>query len=240
MGSVPCQEHLVSCCLAATAGAATPFVRGESCAVPWLHQSGGRSRAQPYINSVLPSWGQGAGSLSIPPLALVGGRASAECLWANIGHGTGCQQAECHGHCLVTTKTLQSSLFLYLAQISLFESIILSSSGIIISNNNINSNNSSLLQPIPFFSIPVQIEEEESNAPYSCDLAVIYIYPELYTAASQSPLCHHSKQVFSSTVQMRRTGMTGTALGSSGARELNVAPFWSCGKKSTIRFEWSS
>lgn len=57
-------------------------------------------------------------------------------------------------HCQVTKKTLQRGLLLYLAQIPLFESIILSSSGIIISRDNMNSNNSSLLQPIPFPSIP--------------------------------------------------------------------------------------
>lgn len=57
------------------------------------------------------------------------------------------------------------------------------------------------------------------------DLAVIYVYPVLYTASSQSPSCHHSKQVFSSAMQMRKTEMTRTASGSSGARQLNMAHF---------------
>lgn len=120
--------------------------------VRWEEQS------TPYMNSVLPTgllprWGQAAGSLSIPPLALVRGRASVERLCANTGHGQGVSRQRVTGPCLVATKTCQSGLLLYLAQTSLFESRILSSSGIIISSDNINSNNSSLLQPIPFPSI---------------------------------------------------------------------------------------
>lgn len=68
------------------------------------------------------------------------------------------------------------------------------------------------------------------------DLAVIYVYPVLYTASSQSPSCHHSKQVFSSVMHMRKTGMTRTAPGSSGARQLNVSVRKD---KSTIKSKWS-
>lgn len=62
-------------------------------------------------------------------------------------------------------------------------------------------------------------------------LAVIYIYPVLYTSSSCSPLCHQGKCFFfTSAVQMRRMGMTGTAPGRGGARKLNVAPSGAHGK----------
>lgn len=73
------------------------------------------------------------------------------------------------GGCKDTVKW--NGLLLYLAQISLFESFILSSSGITISTDNINRNSSSLLQPTPFPSIPCANRGRRVNALYSCDLA---------------------------------------------------------------------
>lgn len=107
-----------------------PFGRGDSCAVPWLCWSSGRSKA--HLTStvlptlLLPSWAQGAGSLSIPPLALVRGRASASAFVPVLAMGQGGSRQSVIGHCLVTAQTLWSGLLLYLAQISLFESLVLS------------------------------------------------------------------------------------------------------------------
>lgn len=229
---------------AAPAHTAHTFGRGESWAVPWLHLSSGSSKAHLTLTVLptllLPGWAQGAGSLSVPPLALTEAGHQQPAFVPILAVGQGRQSVT------ATARWLQrhcewNGLLLYLAQISLFESIILSSSGITISTDNINRNSSSLLQPTPFPSIPCANRRRRVNALYSCDLAVVYIYPGLYTAASQSPLRHYDKQVFSSTVQMRRTGMAGTALGSRGGQRAEYGSFLILqGDKSIIRFEWSS
>lgn len=150
MASVHCQEHLASHGLAATADAAHALGRGESCAVPWLHSSGERSEAHLTSTVFCPHC-----------CCQAGGRALAVCLshhwhWSEAEHqqsayvptlamGQGVSRQSVIGHCLVATKTLQSGLLLFLAQMALFEPTVLSSSGIIISTDNIISNSSSLL-----------------------------------------------------------------------------------------------
>lgn len=49
--------------------------------------------------------------------------------------------------------------------------------------------------PLPFHPLCNQRKKGQMLFTLT-DLAVIYIYPVLYTASSQSPSCHHSKQVF--------------------------------------------
>lgn len=146
-----CQAHLVSRCLMLH----TPFVGGESCAVPWLHRGSDGSKAHLTWTVFCPhcccQLGTGCWQ-SVYPTTGTGGRASAVCLCANIGHGAGCQEAECHPHCLVTTRHCKWPITVFDTNIS--ESIILSSTGIIISTDNISRNSSSLLQPTPFCSIP--------------------------------------------------------------------------------------
>lgn len=98
-----CQAHLVSRCLMLHA----PFAGGESCAVPWLHRGSDRSKAHLTWTVLCPhcccQLGTGCWQ-SVYPTTGTGGRASAVCLCASIGHGAGCQEAECHPHCLVTTR----------------------------------------------------------------------------------------------------------------------------------------
>lgn len=105
------------------------------------------------------------------------------------------------------------------------------SSGTTSSTTNTDRNSSSLLwnNPLP---LPSPVQKENGQMLFTLRvLAVIYIYPVLYTSSSCSPLCHQGKCFFfTSAVQMRRMGMTGTAPGSGGARKLNVAPSGAHGK----------
>lgn len=142
------------------------------------------------------SRGQGGGSASILSI-LVKGRVSGvcqQCQYWSQGRVSGGRVSL--GNCPVATKTLLSGLLLYFGEMCMFESFV-SSPGRIISTNSVNRNSSSLLRshPLPFHPLRKQRKKGQMLFTLS-DPSVIYIYPVLYTALSQSPSCHHSKQIF--------------------------------------------